>query len=144
MRTAHRLAIAALAAAALAGVAGCGSASSPTAPAASAPATTTDTFSGSVAQLGSENHVFAVAANGTVTLSLTTVAPLSTMSLGVAVTTSDGTNCVTQISQNTDARAGAIALTGAAAIGNYCVRIFDSGNVPLDTTVLYTITVVHP
>ena len=31
------------------------------------------------------SHIFAVAANGTVQISLTTVAPLSTMSLGLSV-----------------------------------------------------------
>lgn len=130
-------------AAALASVAGCGSATS-TAPSASAPATTTDDFSGSVAQLGSENHVFAVAANGTVTVQLTAVAPLTTLALGVAVSTSDGTNCLTQISQNADARTGAIALKGTATTGNYCVRVYDSGNVPASTTVTYTVEVLHP
>jgi hypothetical protein len=146
MRTGwSRLLIAALGAAALAAAASCGSSSaSATAPSASAPATTTDSFSGTVAQLGSENHVFAVAATGTVTISLTSVAPLTTMSLGVAVSNSDGTNCLIQISQNSDARSGTIALTGTAATGNYCVRVYDSGNIPVSTTVDYTIEVVHP
>jgi len=132
-----------LAAALLAAAAGCGSAS-PTTPSPSAPAITTDDFSGSVAQLGSESHVFAVAANGTVTIELTAVSPLTTMSLGVAVMTSDGTNCLAQISQNADARTGAVALVGTAATGNYCVRVYDSGNVQPSTAVGYTVQVVHP
>jgi hypothetical protein len=132
-----------LVAAALAAAAGCGS-TAPTAPSATAPATTTDSFTGSVAQLGSENHVFAVAANGTVTISLTAVSPLASMSLGVAVSTSDGTNCLVQISQNADARTGTAALTGLAATGNYCVRVYDSGNIQPSTSVSYTVQVVHP
>ncbi len=132
-----------LVAAALAAAAGCGS-TAPTTPSATAPANTTDSFTGSVAQLGSENHVFAVAANGTVTVSLTTVSPLTTMSLGVAVSTSDGTNCLVQISQNPDARTGLVALSGLATTGNYCVRVYDSGNIQPSTAVNYTVQVVHP
>ncbi len=133
-----------LAAAALAAAAGCGSTSTPTTPTVSAPPTTTDDFTGSLGQSGSENHVFAVAANGTVTITLNSVGPLTTMSLGVAVMTSDGTNCLTQISQTTDARVGGVALKGTATTGNYCVRVYDSGNVPTGATVSYGVEVIHP
>jgi hypothetical protein len=89
-------------------------------------------------------HIFAVAAQGTVDVSLTSVAPLATMSLGVAVATSDGTSCLATITQNADARSGSIALKGTAAIGNYCVRVYDSGNIPASTQVSYTLDVAHP
>ena len=133
-----------IAAAALAAVSGCGSSSTSTPTSPTAPATTTDSFSGTLAQLGSDPHVFAVAANGTVTVTLTAVAPLTTMSLGVAVATSDGTNCLQQITQNADARTGSVALTGTAATGNYCVRVYDSGNIPAATDVTYSVSVTHP
>lgn len=133
-----------LVAAALAGAAACGSGASTTAPSATSPASVTDSFSGSVAQLGSENHVFAVGATGTVTVTLSSVSPLATLALGVAVTSSDGTNCLTQISQNDNARNGVIALTGTAQTGNYCVRVYDSGNVQPSTSVAYTVQVMHP
>jgi hypothetical protein len=132
-----------LLAAALAAAASCGSSSSSsTAP--TAAATTTDEFSGSLTQNGSVSHVFAVAANGSVSITLTAVSPLTTMSLGVGVTTSDGTNCLTTITQTADARAGSVALTGTATSGNYCARIYDSGNIPAGTDVSYTVHVVHP
>lgn len=133
-----------IAAAGLAALTGCGSSSSTTPTTPTAPATTTDSFSGTIAQLGSDVHVFAVAANGGVDISLTAVSPLSTMSLGVAVGTSDGTNCLQTITQTTDARTGAIALHGTATTGNYCVRVFDSGNIPAATDVTYTVQVSHP
>lgn len=134
-----------LLAAALAALAACGSSStSTTATAPTSPATTTDSFTGTVAQSGSINHVFAVAANGTVTISLTSVSPLATMSLGLAVTNSDGANCLTTITQTANARAGTVALTGTATSGNYCVRVFDSGNIPPSTDVSYTVQVLHP
>jgi hypothetical protein len=114
----------------------------PTAP--SAPAVKTDTFSSSFAQTGSVTHVFAVAATGQVTVTLTSVAPLSTMALGVGMMTSDGTSCLSTITQNDNARASAPALQGTATAGNYCIRVYDSGNVPISTTVTYTVTVQHP
>jgi len=66
------------------------------------------------------------------------------MAIGVRITTWDGTNCVTSIAQNANARSGSTALTGTANSGNYCVQIYDSGNVPADWTVEYTVDVVHP
>ena len=108
------------------------------------PATTTSTFSGTIAQLGADTHVFAVSATGTVQITLTSVAPLSTMSLGVGVMTSDGTSCISTITQNDNARTTGTALQGTAAAGNYCVRVYDSGNVPVGSSADYTVQVTHP
>jgi hypothetical protein len=105
--------------------------------------TTTEAFAGGLWQSGSVVHTFAVVATGAVTVGLTSVAPLSTMSLGVALGSWDGATC-TAMTTVTDARAGATAIKGTAAVGNYCVKIFDSGNVPSSTRVTYTAEVVHP
>src|SRR5690349_529374 len=87
----------------LAASAGCGaSTTSPTTT--TAPATTTETFSGTVTQLGSATQQFVVSATGTVDIMLTSMAPLSTMALGVGVQNSDGTTCSTTITQNDNAR----------------------------------------
>jgi hypothetical protein len=133
----------ALIVAAVLALAGCGSTTA-TNPTAASPATTTDTFSGSLVQGGSGINSFTVSATGTVTIELTSVTPLATMSLGVGIGTWDGTTCGTSMSANTDARSGATALTGTATAGNYCVRVYDSGNVPADWSVDYTVQVVHP
>lgn len=115
---------------------------SPTAP---TPATTTETFSGTVGQLATTGNPFAVSTNGPVTIELTAVEPLATMALGVGVTTWDGTACVTTpISKNDNARAGTTALSGTATTGNYCVTVYDSGNVPEGWTVSFSVKVVHP
>jgi hypothetical protein len=106
--------------------------------------TTTEVFSGTLAQLGSATQVFTVSATGTVDISLTSVAPLATMALGVGVLTSDGTNCVTTITQNDNARSGASALKGTVAAGKYCLRLFDSGNIPASGSADYTVQIVHP
>jgi hypothetical protein len=116
--------------------------SSPTTP---TPATTTETFSGTVGQLATTGNPFAVSANGPVTIELTSVEPLPTMALGVCVATWDGTTCgTTAISKNDNARTGVTALSGTATAGNYCVTVYDSGNVPEGWTVSFSVQVVHP
>lgn len=129
-------------AAAAAATVGCGAAATPTTP--TAAATTTEVFSGTLAQLGSATQVFAVSATGTVDITLTSVAPLTTMALGLGIQTSDGTSCLTTITQNDNARSGATALKGTVAAGHYCVRLYDSGNIPVSGSADYTIQIVHP
>ncbi|MCC7170801.1 MAG: hypothetical protein IT459_10150 [Planctomycetes bacterium] len=81
---------------------------------------------------------------GTVDVRLTSVGPLGTMGLGVGIGSWDGTTCTTTTTSNPDARSGAIALSGSIVAGQYCARVFDSGNVPVDWTVTYTVQVAHP
>ena len=109
------------------------------------PVTTTESFTSTLDQLGSVTNGFTVAAAGTVQVKLTDVEPLTTMALGVAVTTVvSGTVCSNDIAQNTNAKSGTTALSGNAAVGSYCVRVFDAGNIPADTSVTYTVEVTHP
>jgi len=115
-----------------------------TAPTAPTVPTTTETFSGTLAQSGTASHSFTVSAKGTLTISLTSVSPLSTMSIGLGIGSWDGSTCGSAMSKNDNARAGATALTGTAVAGNYCVRVYDSGNIPADWTVAYEVSVVHP
>ena len=140
---ARRFASALMLAASVTFAASCGTTTPPTAP--TAAPTVTDTFNADLSQQGSITHNFKVTSTGEVTITLTTVSPLATMSLGVGMMTSDGTNCGTTLTQNPDARANSTpALQGTAASGNYCIRVYDSGNIPVSTTVSYTITVLHP
>jgi hypothetical protein len=105
-------------------------------------ASTTETFSDTIKHGGSKSHPFAQTAAGTITISLTSVSPLSTMALGVAIGTWGDPNCAA-VTKNENARAGLAAISGSAAAGNYCVLVYDSGNVPSDWTVTYTVQVVH-
>jgi hypothetical protein len=107
------------------------------------PTTTTESFTATIDQLGSTTHAFTVAAAGTVEIKLTSVEPLTTMALGVAVTTG-GNACGSDIARTTNARSGTTALSGTAAVGGYCVRVFDAGNIPEATSVTYTVEVTHP
>ena len=121
----------------------CGSTSGTSTVAPTPVTTTTEDFTATIDQLGSMTHAFTVAAAGTVQVKLTDVEPLTTMALGVAVTTG-GSVCGSDIAQNNNARSGATALSGTAAVGSYCVRVFDAGNIPAQTSVTYTVEVTHP
>src|SRR5262249_26600971 len=88
-------------------------------------ATLTENFSGPIVQTGKADYPFTVGAAGAVQVSLTSVAPLATMALGLRVGSWDGTTCAPIIASNDDARTGATALTGTAAAGSYCVEVFD-------------------
>jgi len=139
----RRYASALLLAVGLTFAASCGTTTPPTAPT-TAP-TITDTFNADLSQQGSITHNFKVTSTGEVTVTLTSVSPLATMALGVGMMTSDGTSCISTLTQNDNARANSTAaLQGTAASGNYCIRVYDSGNVPVSTTVSYTLTVLHP
>src|SRR5579864_2857299 len=103
-------------------------ASTPTPPA--APATITESFSGGFSQLGNAAFPFTVSATGPVQVSLTAVAPLSTMALGIDIGHWDGTTCTIGVAENDHAKSGVTALSGTATSGTYCVQVSDSGNVP--------------
>lgn len=105
---------------------------------------TTDTFSGTFDRQGRSANPFTVAATGTVSISLIDVRPLSNMALGVAIGTWDGANCFALSPTNDNARAGSPALSGSADAGSYCVLVYDSGNVPGNFAVSYTVQVAHP
>lgn len=108
------------------------------------PTASTETFAGSLTSSATTSHQFAVTATGVVTVTLTSVSPLSTMGLGVQISSWDGTTCGTVVAQNANGRSGTAALSGSAAAGNYCVQVYDSGNVPTDWQVDYTVEVLHP
>jgi hypothetical protein len=144
MRGFTRFGLRIVVAGALAASGACGATTTTTPTSPTAPATITESFSGTLAQLGSATQVFTVAATGTVDISLTSVAPLTTMSLGVGVQSSDGANCLATITQNDNARTGASALKGTVAAGNYCVHLYDSGNIPVSGSADYTVQIVHP
>jgi len=124
-----------------AAVAGC---KDPYAPLTPTPATKTETFSGTFAQGGSVVHSFAVSAYGPVTITMTSVAPLATMGLGVSLALWNGASCGAALIANANAKAGVEALSGTVQSTNYCIVVYDSGNLPTDWTVTYTVQVLHP
>jgi hypothetical protein len=119
--------------------AGCGS-SSPTNPSG---ATTTDTFTGTINQSSADTKVFTTSTSGTITATLTSLSPLSTIQIGFVLGTWDGTTCQVVLI-NPSGTTGSILTANASTKGNYCVHLYDTGNITADTPVAYTLTVVHP
>jgi hypothetical protein len=105
-------------------------------------ASTTETFADTVRHSGSKTYPFAQTTAGTITISLTSVSPLSTMALGVSIGTWGDPYC-SAVTKNENARAGQTAISGTATAGNYCIQVYDSGNIPSDWVVTYTVQVVH-
>jgi len=119
--------------------AACGADTTPTSPT----ETVTEDYSGTLAPSGTNTHTFTVRASGTLTVILNSVAPLSTLAIGVSIGSWDGTNC-TVLAANPNARASTTtaALSGSANQANFCLQVYDSGNLTGEIT--YAIQVTHP
>ena len=141
-RTLRRTAAMALFVAAAALLSSCGGGSSPTAAATPAPEIKTETFSGSVAQGGSASHTFTVVAQGSITATLTSLSPQSTITMGFGVATLSGTTCTLISGAYSETAKVGYALSGTIAAGSYCVMIYDIGNQTAAND--YVITVAHP
>ena len=103
------------------------------------PATLTDTFTGTLAVLGSNTHPFVVTQIGAIKVTVDSVSPGA--AIGIGVGTPSGANCL--LLQNITAVAGPnTQISGTATIsGTFCVSVYDVGN--LVESVNYTVTVNH-
>ena len=129
-------------------VSACGGSSSSTSLGVTSPSATalTDTFSGTITQNGTAIHAFTVKTSGYNLLAgYTSLAPATVTALGVGIGAWDGSTstCGLNVSQNDAARSGSTAVSGTASAGNYCIRVYDGGNVPAGVTVTYTVQVQH-
>jgi hypothetical protein len=104
------------------------------------PVTVTETFSGSINRNGIAIHNFTTQASGTVTATLTTLAPDSELLVGFSLGTWNGTSCQLVITK-TDAKQTTVLTGGVSALGSLCVVINDVGNIV--NAITYEITVVH-
>jgi hypothetical protein len=128
------------------GVSACSSSNStvttPTTPVTSS----TETFSGSIDRGATAVHPFAVKADGyTVLAGYTSLSPSSVTALGMGIGAWDGTTstCGLNQTQNDSAKSGSTGLNATAAAGNYCIRVYDGGNIPEGVTATYTLHVDH-
>ena len=102
-----------------------------------APSLTTDTFNGTLSP--AVNGTFSSASfqfkskSGPVTVSLVNIAPLSTITVGIALGVVQGQTC-SGFESNAAARAGFVALADTLPGGTYCVAIYDVGNITQDIT----------
>jgi hypothetical protein len=120
-------------------VAGCGSSNSPTTPT----NPITETFTGTINQNSAVTNTFSTTTSGTVTATLTALAPLATVQVGFALGTWDGTTCQVVL-VNPAGTTGSQLQGSVSTKGNYCVHLYDVGNIAADAPVTYTLTVVHP
>jgi hypothetical protein len=132
--------LAVLAAAALAGPA-CDSnpITAPTNPG-STPAAVTEQFSDDLNPNGARTHQFTVTRAGTVTARITSLAPDSTVTIGLSLGTWNGAVCQI-ILANDNATLNTSVVGNATATGSLCVRLYDVGR--LTQTIQYTVDVTH-
>ena len=125
-------------------MAGCSSNSNPatTTPTTPTPTTVTETFNGILTNAHAATYFFAAPNPGTVTVTLVTVSPDSTIVLGLSLGTWNGITCDVIIA-NDQAAQGTVITGTLSAATNLCVRVYDSqGNVVNPET--YQVNAVHP
>ena len=127
---------------------GCGSSSSASSLTAPTTAATlaTNTFTGSIEQNGTAVYPFTVTTAGYGLLAgYTSITPASVAALGLGIGSWDASTstCSLNVSQNDTGRSGSTAISGTPSNGNYCLRIYDAGNVPAGVTASYTVQVQH-
>jgi hypothetical protein len=113
------------------------------------PLTSTDTFTGSVAQGatsfgdGNRNH-FTVRQPGLITATITRLAPTSTITIGLGLGVFNTATSTCSLQNSADAAKLNLSLNSdAATAGEFCVGVYDVGDIH-ETPIEYTVTVVHP
>lgn len=109
--------------------------------AAPTPTPVTENFSGAIDKNGAVTFTFAVTAPGTITASLTNLAPVATLAVGISIGTWDGTVCSASLS-NDNARVSDQLTGNTSVTGSYCIRVYDVGNITATEQVAVTVT--HP
>lgn len=115
--------------------------SSTTTPTTPTPITLTDTFTGTLTKNSGVTHTVVTSNSGTVVATLTSVAPDSTLVVGLSLGTWNGNACQVVLSKD-NAVQGSNVIGSASSAGNLCVRIYDVGN--LTSAITYQIDVAHP
>lgn len=120
--------------------AGCNLPNDSTSPSSDATATT---FSGTIAPRGAPVFfTFTTAANGRVSLTLTTVTPSATSGIGLGLGTPSGTTGCTLSNFTTSAVPSSTAqISVNETAGSYCAQVYDPGNLASTTT--FSISVSH-
>lgn len=124
-------------------LAGCGDTTTGPAP---TPALVTETFSGTVNPAAGATHSFATLLGGEVKATLTAVGPDPAKNIGFSLGTFNSTlNVCTTVLDNPAALQAFEFTANVTTFGEYCVRVYDNGNVTTDgVAYTYTVTVVHP
>jgi hypothetical protein len=129
-----------LAIAVLIGAAACGD-DETTTPTEPTRPTVTESFSGRVTVNGAQTHGFAATGSGRIDVTLSTLGPDSAARVGLVLGTLNTLGACQVVISNDNATQGTLVAGNAGAAGNFCVRVFDVGQ--LTEPVEYTLTVVH-
>jgi hypothetical protein len=127
------------------GAAGCDNGSTVAAPTTPTTPTTpavTETFSGTLTTNGANTFPFTATAGGTVTLTLTSLAPDATLAIGLSLGTWTGSACQIVLANDAAAQTAAISGTVTSA-ASLCARIYDPAT-KVTTPLTFTVTIVHP
>lgn len=115
----------------------------PTEPTAPAPVyeLKTSTFPGTLQTGGAVGFPFTVVNPGAISLSIAELAPVSTLTMGLALGSWDAaaSSCTQQLSTNT-ATLNVVFSANPSAPGEFCVGIFDIGNVQVSTDFVLKVT----
>ena len=122
-------------------LAGCGSDSSTTPTSPTEPTYTTDTYTGTLNASETGQHPFTAKTGGAITITMSSLSPTSTVVVGIGLGTWNGTACNVTL-QTSAATTGSQYNASAISAGNFCVTVFDFGNITEATT--YSLTVTHP
>jgi hypothetical protein len=122
--------------------AACNKAKTPTTPTTPTPPTVTEVFSGTLTLNGASTFPFSATAGGTVTATLTTLTPDSTLAIGMSLGTWTGSACQVVTANDSAAQAAAISATATAAAA-LCVRVYDPAS-KVATPSAFSVTIVHP
>jgi hypothetical protein len=114
----------------------------PTTPTTPTPAPITEPlFTGTLKTNGAATYPFTATTGGTITATLTTLAPDSSVGIGLSIGTWTGSACQIVIANDNAAQAAVITGTVTAA-ASLCVRVYDVGK--LSASADFTVTIVHP
>ena len=101
----------------------------------------TSTFPGTLTTGGTAGFPFTVVNPGNISLSITELAPVSTLTMGLALGSWDaGTSTCTQQVTTSMATLNVVYTASPSAPGEYCVGIFDIGNVQVSTDFVLNVT----
>jgi hypothetical protein len=104
------------------------------------PPSFTEVYSSTLAPNGAVTFPFATVASGVITVSLTSISPDSSLSLGLALGVLTGTSCELKITNDT-ALQGTV-LTGNGTPSTFCARVYDAAGV-VATPTSVSVTVTH-
>lgn len=106
----------------------------------------TETFPGDL-ELGETScHDFITAQTGDVDMTISAIAPLETLTVGMGIGTPDAAveaGCV-MFALDSSVRLGEILQSPQLEAAEYCVCVYDVGNIFPSETVTYSVDVTHP